>query len=58
MAFRKKSEYGPAFLFVVDDDFEQSSDKIVVDLNSVITINDKKFKGTFKIDVEKLYERF
>ena len=58
MAFQKKAEYGPAFLYVVDDDFSHTKDKIVVDVGSEIKVNQLLFKGESKIDVEKLYERF
>ena len=57
-AFQKKGEYAPAQMDLKDTHFEQIGTVKLLDKNSEIKLNGTSEKGTVKVDVDKLYERF
>lgn len=57
-AFQKKGEYAPASIELNNCKINTSNELMLVELGSSIIIDSKEYKGTEKIDIDKLYERF
>ncbi|MFK8044656.1 MAG: CotH kinase family protein [Crocinitomicaceae bacterium] len=57
-AFQKKGEYAPAKIILENSKWTEVQVETLIDKGSVISLNGKEEKGTVKIDVDKLYERF
>lgn len=57
-AFRKKPEYQGAKINLVEVEIKIVQEKILVELESSVTINGEETIGTIKLDIDKLYERF
>lgn len=57
-AFRKKGEYPPAGVTLTNAKYINVAQLLLIGKDSFINLNGKMRKGTDKVDVEKLYERF
>ena len=57
-AFQKKGEYAPAKIDVKESKWTEVQFLKLVDKGSTITLNGSEERGTKKIDVDQLYERF
>ncbi len=57
-AFRKKPEYQGAQINLEGVEIKIAQEKILVELESSVSINGEEIIGTIKLDIDKLYERF
>ena len=57
-AFQKKGEYAPATIVLTESSWTEVQVLKLIDKGSSITLNGSEEKGTVKVDVDKLYERF
>ncbi|MDX1351076.1 MAG: hypothetical protein R3279_12540 [Putridiphycobacter sp.] len=57
-AFQKKGEYAPASIDLKESQWNRVHTLQLIDKGSTISLNGSATKGTEKIDVDKLYERF
>lgn len=57
-SFRKKPEYGPAKLSVVNSKLSNVKDQSLIDLDSQVSIEGEVITGTEPVDIEEMYAGF